>query len=171
MYVQVGDFCISTVPLTQISCNTFFSKFQNVRKAGTLSIVKATVSGVLEDIKFKMFTFQLNNTLLASSSIIISFSKVSHRMDPPVGSCSAAPLSTYSLVGPYQAGPHLHFAICQTPLSDVVHHRNGYECCSCPSMCLAAKLCNREAMVSKLKQILKQIFNVDILIELAIEKL
>ena len=69
-------------------------------------------------------------------------------MGHPVGACSAAPLSTYSLVGPYQAGPHLHFAICQTPLSDVVHHRNGYECCSCPSMCLAAKLCNRAAIVS-----------------------
>ena len=74
-------------------------------------------------------------------------------MGPPVGACSAAPLSTYSLVGPYQAGPHLHFAICQTPLSDVVHHRNGYECCSCPSMCLAAKLCNRAAIVSIFYQI------------------
>ena len=40
MYVQVGDFCVSrgpsTVPLTRSSCNTFFSKSQNARKAGTL---------------------------------------------------------------------------------------------------------------------------------------
>ena len=40
MYVQVGDFRVSrgltTVPLTRISCNTFFSKSQNARKAGTL---------------------------------------------------------------------------------------------------------------------------------------
>ena len=38
MYVQVGYFRVSreplTVPLTQISCNTFFSKSQNVRKVG-----------------------------------------------------------------------------------------------------------------------------------------
>ena len=35
-----GDFCVSrgplTVSLTQISCNTFFSKSRNVGKAGTL---------------------------------------------------------------------------------------------------------------------------------------
>ena len=40
MYVQVGDFRvsrgISTVPLTQISCNTVFFKSQNARKVGTL---------------------------------------------------------------------------------------------------------------------------------------
>ena len=45
MYVQVGYFRVSreplTVPLTQISCNTFFSKSQNVRKAGTLSTIQA----------------------------------------------------------------------------------------------------------------------------------
>ena len=51
MYEQVGDFHVSrgftqgstegrftTVPLTQISCNTFFSKYENARKAGTLCI-------------------------------------------------------------------------------------------------------------------------------------
>jgi hypothetical protein len=32
--VLVGDH--STVPLTRVSCNTVFSKSQNVRKAGTL---------------------------------------------------------------------------------------------------------------------------------------
>ena len=32
----VGDH--STVPLTRISCNTVFSKSQNARKAGTLSV-------------------------------------------------------------------------------------------------------------------------------------
>ena len=38
MYLQWGNFCINrgltTVPLTQISCNTVFSKSLNVRKAG-----------------------------------------------------------------------------------------------------------------------------------------
>ena len=42
MYVQVGDLAVvgdcSTVPLTQISCNTVFSKSQNARKVGTLCI-------------------------------------------------------------------------------------------------------------------------------------
>ena len=42
MYLQGGDFCVTrgppTVPLTRISCNTFFSKSQNVRKAGILYI-------------------------------------------------------------------------------------------------------------------------------------
>ena len=42
MYVQVGILALvgdhSTVPLTQISCNTVFSKSQNARKAGTLCI-------------------------------------------------------------------------------------------------------------------------------------
>ena len=40
MYVQMGDFCVSrgstTVLLTQISCNTVFSKSQNAGKARTL---------------------------------------------------------------------------------------------------------------------------------------
>ena len=40
MYVQVGGLAVvgdcSTVPLTQISCNTVFSKSQNARKAETL---------------------------------------------------------------------------------------------------------------------------------------
>ena len=44
MYVQVGDFCVSrgppTVPLTRISCNAFFFKSQNPRKAGTLCILQ-----------------------------------------------------------------------------------------------------------------------------------
>ena len=42
MYAQVGDFHVirgfTTVPLTQISCNTFFSKYENAGKAGTLCI-------------------------------------------------------------------------------------------------------------------------------------
>ena len=42
MYVQVGILALvgdhSTVPLTRISCNTFFSKSQNVRKAENLCI-------------------------------------------------------------------------------------------------------------------------------------
>ena len=40
MYVQVGILALvgdhSTVPLTQVSCNTVFSKSQNACKAGTL---------------------------------------------------------------------------------------------------------------------------------------
>ena len=43
MYVQVGELALvgdhSTVPLTRVSCNTFFSKSQNAQKAETLCTI------------------------------------------------------------------------------------------------------------------------------------
>ena len=50
MYVQVGDFRASrgptTVPLTQISCNMVFSKYQNARKEVQIVVVsKNTAEG------------------------------------------------------------------------------------------------------------------------------
>ena len=61
MYMQVGDFCVGRgsprVPLTQISCNTVFSRSQNVRKAGTLCSLKTAIyhSQIFADTLYFLF--------------------------------------------------------------------------------------------------------------------
>ena len=69
----VGDH--STVPLTQISCNTIFSKSQNERKVGTLCIVQRKMYAIFLSHISHWNTGTYNNHRTIQIAKVICFSE------------------------------------------------------------------------------------------------